>query len=58
MIGPASFGSLLQLPKEWLKDVLEKQPTLKTGLKGYLAGKGQQRALIEVSGARPLMQGC
>ena len=57
MIGPASFGSLLQLPKEWLKDVLEKQPTLKTGLKGYLAGKGQQRALIEVSVAIFILSG-
>ncbi|ORX39335.1 Symplekin tight junction protein C terminal-domain-containing protein [Kockovaella imperatae] len=50
MIAPASFGSLLQLPKEWLKDVLDKEPKLKTGLKGYLAGKGQQRALLEILG--------
>ena len=51
MIAPASFGSLLQLPKESLKNVLEREPKLRTGLKGYLAGKGQQRALLEVSRA-------
>ena len=49
MIAPASYGSLLQLPKEWLKDVVEKQPVVKQGLKGFLAGKPQARgALVEV----------
>ncbi len=49
MIAPASYGSLLQLPKEWLRDVVERQPAVKQGLKGFLAGKPQARgALIEV----------
>ena len=49
MIAPASFGSLLQLPRDWLKDVCERQPTLKSGLKAFLAGKGQRNAIAEVS---------
>lgn len=40
MIAPASFGSLLQLPKEWLRDVLVKQPGIKQGLKTHLESKG------------------
>lgn len=51
-IAPASFGALLQLPKEWLRDVVDRQPGLKAGLKGFLSGKPQARgALIEVSWA-------
>lgn len=51
LIAPASFGALLQLPKEWLKDVVEKQPTLKTGLKTFLASKPQAKgALAEIFG--------
>jgi len=49
MIAPASFGSLLQLPKEWLKDVLNKQPSLRTGLKTHLESKGVKGGLAEVS---------
>jgi len=49
MIAPASYGSLLQLPKDWLRDVVEKQPALKQGLRGFLAGRPQARgALYEV----------
>ena len=49
-IAPASFGALVQLPKEWLRDVVEKQPALKQGLKGFLAGKpGTKEVLVEVS---------
>lgn len=52
MIGPASFGSLLQLPKEWLRDVLEKQPGIKSGLKAHLEGKGLMKdSVAEVSPA-------
>jgi symplekin len=49
LIAPASYGSLLQLPKDSLRDVLEKQPSLKTGLGSFLAAKGQKNALAEVS---------
>jgi symplekin len=49
LIAPASFGVLLQLPKEWLRDVVERQPALKSGLKGFLASKPQAKgALAEV----------
>jgi symplekin len=49
-IAPASFGALVQLPKEWLRDVVEKQPALKQGLKGFLSGKpGTKEVLVEVS---------
>jgi len=49
MIAPASYGSLLQLPKDWVRDVVEKQPALKQGLRGFLAGRPQARgALYEV----------
>lgn len=48
-IAPASFGALLQLPKEQLKEVVEKQPGLKSGLKGFLANKpGSKAAMAEV----------
>lgn len=50
LIAPASYGVLLQLPKEWLKDVLERQPGLKSGLKTFLGGKqGARGVLVEVS---------
>ena len=50
MIAPASYGSLLQLPKEWLKDVVERQPAVKQGLRGFLQGKPQARGVMaEVS---------
>ncbi|KIR28658.1 symplekin [Cryptococcus deuterogattii LA55] len=50
-IAPASFGALLQLPKEQLKEVVEKQPGLKSGLKGFLANKpGSKAAMAEIFG--------
>jgi symplekin len=50
LIAPASYGVLLQLPKEVLKDVLERQPGMKPGLKSFLAGKqGARGVLVEVS---------
>ena len=49
IISPASYGALLQLPKEQLKDVVEKQPAIRSGLKTFLAGKPAARgALTEV----------
>lgn len=50
LLAPHSFGALLQLPKEWLKDVVEKQPALRGGLKTFLGSKPQAKAaLVEVS---------
>lgn len=49
-IAPASYAALVQLPKEWLRDVVVKQPALKQGLKGFLTGKpGTKEVLDEVS---------
>jgi symplekin len=35
-IAPASFGALLQLPKEQLRELVDKQPSLKSGLREYV----------------------
>ncbi|KAK4684675.1 symplekin, partial [Tremellales sp. Uapishka_1] len=51
LLAPNSYGALLQLPKEWLKDVVEKQPALKVGLKGFLQGKpAGKKTLAEIFG--------
>ncbi|WWC72850.1 uncharacterized protein I206_106814 [Kwoniella pini CBS 10737] len=53
LISPASFGSLLQLPKEQLREVITKQPTLKNGLRSFIAnkpGSGNKNALAEIFG--------
>ncbi|GAA5940115.1 RNA-processing protein PTA1 [Sporobolomyces koalae] len=39
-IAPASFAALLQLPKEWLEDLVRKQPAMKTPLREYVVKKG------------------
>ncbi|WVQ74393.1 hypothetical protein IAR50_003994 [Cryptococcus sp. DSM 104548] len=50
-IAPASFGALLQLPREQLREVVEKQPSMKAGLKNFLASKpGSKAALLEIFG--------
>ncbi|KAF8518981.1 Symplekin tight junction protein C terminal-domain-containing protein [Hysterangium stoloniferum] len=38
-IAPASFGALLQLPKDQLREIVDKQPGLKTGLREFLIKK-------------------
>ncbi len=49
MIQSASFGALMQLPKDVLRDLVERQPAMKAGLKGFVAGKqGSKAALVEV----------
>ncbi len=45
-IAPASFGALLQLPKEQLREVVEKQPTLKAELREYVMKKGTNKARV------------
>jgi symplekin len=36
LIAPASYAALLQLPKEQLRDVVERQPGLKVGLREHV----------------------
>ncbi|EST09306.1 Symplekin C-terminal [Kalmanozyma brasiliensis GHG001] len=44
---PSSFGALIQLPKEQLREVVGRQPELRTGLVEYLTGKaGGNRARL------------
>ncbi|KIL69469.1 hypothetical protein M378DRAFT_99051 [Amanita muscaria Koide BX008] len=44
VIAPASFGALLQLPKDQLRELLDKQPSLKAGLRDYVTKKAPNRA--------------
>lgn len=44
---PSSFGALIQLPKDQLREVVSRQPDLRTGLVDYLTGKaGGNRARL------------
>ena len=43
LIAPASFGALLQLPKDQLRDLVDKQPSLKAGLRDYVIKKAGNR---------------
>ena len=44
---PSSFGALIQLPKEQLRQVVSRQPELRTGLIEYLTKKaGGNRARL------------
>ncbi|EPQ56463.1 hypothetical protein GLOTRDRAFT_59735 [Gloeophyllum trabeum ATCC 11539] len=44
IIAPSSFGALLQLPKDQLRDLVEKQPSLKAGLRDYVMKKAGNKA--------------
>ncbi|CAL1714714.1 unnamed protein product [Somion occarium] len=46
LIAPASFGALLQLPKEQLRDLVDKQPSLKSGLREFVMKKGSNKARV------------
>ncbi|KAI0704285.1 Symplekin tight junction protein C terminal-domain-containing protein [Cytidiella melzeri] len=46
LIAPASFGALLQLPKEQLRDIIDKQPSLKSGLREYLMKKSGNKSRV------------
>lgn len=46
LIAPASFGALLQLPKDQLRDIIEKQPSLKAGLREYLMKKAGNKSRV------------
>ncbi|KAF9245242.1 Symplekin tight junction protein C terminal-domain-containing protein [Melanogaster broomeanus] len=46
VIAPASFGALLQLPKEQLRELVDKQPGLKSGLREYVTKKAGNKARV------------
>lgn len=46
LIAPASFGALLQLPKDQLRDIIDKQPSLKSGLREYLMKKAGNKSRV------------
>jgi symplekin len=44
---PSSFGALIQLPRDQLREVVSRQPDLRTGLVEYLTAKaGGNRARL------------
>lgn len=45
-IAPASFGALLQLPKEQLRDLVDRQPSLKADLREYVLKKAGNKARV------------
>lgn len=52
---PASLSALIQLPREQLRDVVEKQPDLRVGLRDYLikkagGNKARLRSFLELLG--------
>jgi len=46
VIAPASFGALLQLPKDQLRELVDKQPGLKSGLREYVIKKAGNKARV------------
>ncbi|GBE86574.1 hypothetical protein SCP_0904530 [Sparassis crispa] len=46
LLAPASFGALLQLPKDQLRELVEKQPSLKAGLRDYVMKKPGNKARV------------
>ena len=46
VIAPASFGALLQLPKDQLRELVDKQPSLKSGLRDYVTKKGTNKTRV------------
>ncbi|KAG5647460.1 hypothetical protein DXG03_009391 [Asterophora parasitica] len=46
VIAPASFGALLQLPKDQLRELVDKQPSLKSGLRDYVTRKAPTKARV------------
>lgn len=43
LLGQASFGTLLQMPLDQIKDLVDRQPALKAPLKTFVANKPQAR---------------
>jgi symplekin len=48
-IAPASYNALLQLPKDQLRNLVEKEPTLKTGLHDFVINLSRRSGTIETS---------
>lgn len=46
VIAPASFGALLQLPKEQLRQLVDKQPSLKAGLRDHVTKKATNKSRV------------
>ncbi|KAF9269017.1 hypothetical protein L218DRAFT_916524 [Marasmius fiardii PR-910] len=46
VIAPQSFGALLQLPKDQLRELVDKQPSLKAGLREFVTKKAPTKARI------------
>ncbi|KAJ7224372.1 Symplekin tight junction protein C terminal-domain-containing protein [Mycena pura] len=46
VIAPASFGALLQLPKDQLRELVDKQPSLKAGLRDYVTKKATNKTRV------------
>ncbi|KAJ6493673.1 Symplekin tight junction protein C terminal-domain-containing protein [Mycena vitilis] len=46
VIAPSSFGALLQLPKDQLRELVDKQPSLKSGLRDYVTKKATNKARV------------
>ncbi|KAF6752970.1 Symplekin tight junction protein C terminal-domain-containing protein [Ephemerocybe angulata] len=46
VIAPASFGALLQLPKDQLRELVDKQPSLKAGLRDHVMKKAPNKARV------------
>ena len=46
LIAPASFGALLQLPKEQLRELIEQEPSLKAGLRNFVIQRAGNRARV------------
>ena len=46
LIAPQSFGALLQLPKEQLREVVEKQRTLEAELRAHVMKTGTNKARV------------
>ncbi|KAH6916084.1 Symplekin tight junction protein C terminal-domain-containing protein [Coprinopsis sp. MPI-PUGE-AT-0042] len=43
---PSSFGALLQLPKDQLRELVDKQPSLKAGLRDHVTKKAPNKARL------------
>jgi symplekin len=47
LIAPASFGALLQLPKEQLKEIIEQDPSLRAGLREFVIKRAGNKARVQ-----------
>lgn len=50
IIAPSSFGAILQLPREQIRELVSKQPDLRDGLKEYVTKSEWLSLLVLLSG--------